>query len=159
MSTSPGVYYWRTSFRESKVFCSTQPSHNLSEKYLGPFEILVKAGTHSYTLCILDTIHGVHLVFHVSMLEPATPNEILNCFQSPPINVQGELEYEIFEVLDSKIDCHQSCKLLYHVYWLGYENTDEKFSWLPTVELEHTKDLISNFHSAYPHKPGPLSNL
>ena len=39
------------------------------------------------------------------MLEPATPNEILNRVQSPPppVDVQGELEYEIAEVLDSKI--------------------------------------------------------
>ena len=95
------------------------------------------------------------------MLEPATPNEILNCVQSPPppVEVQGELEYEISEVLDSKIDHCRSCKLLYLVRWLGYENNDEEFSWLPTVELEHAKDLISDFHSAYLNKPGPLSKL
>ena len=95
------------------------------------------------------------------MLEPATPNEILNQVKSPPppIDVQGDLEYEISEVLDSKIDQRRSCKLLYLVRWLGYENTDEEFSWLPATELDHTKDLISNFHSAYPNKPGPLSSL
>jgi hypothetical protein len=40
------------------------------------------------------------------MLEPATPNEITNWTASPPppIEVQGELEYEIAEVLDSKFD-------------------------------------------------------
>ena len=40
------------------------------------------------------------------MLEPAMPNEIPNRVSSlpPPIEVQGELEYEIAEVLDSKID-------------------------------------------------------
>ena len=67
------------------------------------------------------------------MLEPATPNEIPNRVQSPPppVDVQGDLEYEISEVLDSKIDRRRSCKLLYLVRWLGYENTDEEFSWLP----------------------------
>jgi hypothetical protein len=95
------------------------------------------------------------------MLEPATPNEIPNRVQSPPppVTVQGELEYEIAEVLDSKIDRRRSCKLLYLVRWLGYENTDEEFSWLPASELEHAKELISDFHSAYSDKPGPLSNL
>ena len=40
------------------------------------------------------------------MLEPAMPNEIPNQTVSPPppIQVQGELEYEIAEVLDSKLD-------------------------------------------------------
>ena len=74
------------------------------------------------------------------------------------VDVQGELEYEISEVLDSKIDRRRSYKLLYLVQWLGYENTDEEFSWLPANELEHAKDLISDFHSAYPTKPGPIVN-
>ena len=91
----------------------------------------------------------------------ATPNEIPNGVQSPPppVDVQGDLEYEISEVLDSKIDQHRSCKLLYLVQWLGYENTDEEFSWLPATELDHAKDLISDFHSSYHDKPGPLSSL
>ena len=91
------------------------------------------------------------------MLEPATPNEIPNRVQSlpPPVNIEGELEYEIAEIVDSKIDRHRACKLLYLIRWLGYENTDDEFSWLPAVELEHVKDLIADFHSAYPNKPGP----
>ena len=91
------------------------------------------------------------------MLEPATPNTILNRVQSPPppVEVQGELEYEI-AVVDSKIDRRRSCKLLYLVCWLGYENTDEEFLWLPATGLEHTKDLITDFHSAYPDKSGPF---
>ena len=148
-------------FVKAKFFRSTRPSHKLSEKFLGPFEILAKAGSHSFTLRLPDAIRGVHLVFHVSMLEPAVPNEIPNHVQSrpPPVDVQGEFEYEIAEVTDSKIDRRRSCKLLYIVCWLGYENTDEEFSWLPATELEHAKDLISDFHSAYPDKLGPLTNL
>ena len=63
------------------------------------------------------------------MLEPATLNKIPNRIQSPPppIDAQGDLEYEISKVVDSKVDCQQSCKLLYLVHWLGYKNTDEEF--------------------------------
>ena len=95
------------------------------------------------------------------MLEPAFPNEILNHVQSlpPPVDFEGELEYEISKIIDSKIDKHWSCKLLYLVHWLGYENTNEELSWLPTTELEHAKELISNFHSTYPQKPGPIFKL
>ena len=48
------------------------------------------------------------------MLEPATPNEIPNSVQSPspPVNIEGELEYEIAEIVNSKIDCCLACKLL-----------------------------------------------
>ena len=148
-------------FVKAKFFRTTHPSHKLSDKYLGPFKILAKAGSHSYTLRLPDTLCGVHPIFHVSMLEPTTPNKIPNHVQPlpPPVDVQGELEYEIAEVTDSKIDRHRSCKLLYLVRWLGYENTNEEFSWLPTTELEHAKELVSDFHSAYPDKPGLLSNM
>ena len=95
------------------------------------------------------------------MLEPAFLNEIPNCVQSPPppVDIEGELEYEISEILDSKIDKCRSCKLLYLVCWLGYENTNEELSWLPATELEHANELVSNFHSTYLQKPGPISKL
>ena len=104
-------------------------------------------------------MRGVHPVFHVSMLEPATPNEIPNQTQSPPppIEIDGEPEYEIAEILDSKIDRRRTCKLLYLVRWLGYEGTDEEFSWLPATELEHAAELITEFHSTYLTKLGLLS--
>ena len=91
------------------------------------------------------------------MLEPAFLNEIPNRVQSLPlpVGIEGELEYEISEIIDSKVDKCQSCKLLYLVHWLGYENTDEELSWLPATELEHADELISDFHSTYPQKPGP----
>ena len=95
------------------------------------------------------------------MLEPATPNKILNCTHSlpPPIDIDRELEFEIAEVVDSKIDKQWWCKLLYYIRWLGYEDTDEEFSWLPAMELEHTTELVDDFHSAYPTKPGPLAHI
>ena len=107
---APNFIIGQQAFVKAKFFRTTRPSHKLSKKFLGPFEILAKAGSHSYTLRLPDTIRGVHPMFHVSMLEPAVPNEILNCVQSPPppVDVQGELEYEIAEVLDSKIDKRRS---------------------------------------------------
>ena len=61
--------------------------------------------------------------------------------------------------VDSKIDKHRSCKLLYLVHWLGYENTDEELSWLPATELKHANELVSDIHSAYLQKPSPISKL
>ena len=48
-------------FVKAKFFRTTRPSHKLSDKYLGPFEILAKAGSHSYTLRLPDTLsRGLH---------------------------------------------------------------------------------------------------
>jgi hypothetical protein len=45
-------------------------------------------------------------MFHVSQLEPATPNTILNRVQPPPppIEVDDDFEYEISEILDFKLN-------------------------------------------------------
>ena len=103
-------------------------------------------------------MQNVHPVFHVSQLEPSVPNIIPNHVQPPPppIEIDGEPEYEIEEILDSKLDCRRrKCKLLYLVSWLGYEGTPEANSWLPATEFDHASDLVSDFHAQYPNKPGP----
>ena len=96
------------------------------------------------------------------MLEPAIQNTIPGRVQSPlpPIMVDDEPEFEISEILETKIDNrHHACKLLYLVFWTGYEGTNEETSWILTSELGHASKLITDFHAAYPAKPGPLSRL
>jgi len=66
-------------------------------------------------------------------------------------------EYEISQIVDSKINCWQVYKLLYKVIWLEYKDTEDKFEWIPASELTYAADLISDFYIAYPIKPGPLS--
>jgi len=130
----------------------------LSEKYLGPYEIIAQPSPQSFTLCLPDTIRVVHPVFHVSMLEPSTPNAFQQRSEPPPtpVIIDRKPEYEISKIVDSKIDRRRACKLLYKVIWLGYEDTDDNSKWLPAAELEHAKELVNNFHLKYPTKPGPL---
>ena len=129
---------------------------------MGPFEIIAQPGTHLFTLKLPDSMHAVHPVFHVSQLEPAHANTIPNRQEvpPPPVVIDGELEYEVAEILDSKLDNRrQTCKLLYLVKWSGYEGTDEETSWLLASELGNASELVTTFHGAYPNKPGPLSIL
>ena len=63
------------------------------------------------------------------MLEPAIQNTIPGRVQSPSplIMVNDEPEFEISEILDTKIDNRRhTCKLLYLVHWTGYEGTDKE---------------------------------
>ena len=66
---------------------------------------------------------------------------------------------EIAKILDSKLDQRQKCKLLYLVRWAGYEGTDQEIDWLVATELTHASELVADFHSANPSRPGPLSSL
>jgi len=92
------------------------------------------------------------------MLEPATSNTFSERIQlaPAPVIIDGKPEYEISQIVDSKIDRRRACKLLYKMIWLGYEDTGDKSEWIPTFELTHAADLVSDFHIAYPAKPGPL---
>jgi hypothetical protein len=95
------------------------------------------------------------------MLEPTTLNSFPDCSDPlpAPVVVNREPEYKISHIINSKIDRQQQCKLLYKVFWLGYESTDQEFDWLPAIKLEHAPELITDFHAAYLDKPGPLANL
>jgi len=127
-------------FVRSQYFRTTRPSKKLSEKYLGPYKIIAQLSPQSFTLRLLDTMRAIYPMFHISMLKPATPNTFQQCFEPPPapVIIDGEPEYEISKIVDSKIDRRRACKLLYKVIWLGYEDTDNDSEWLPAAELEHT---------------------
>ena len=100
-------------------------------------------------------------MFHVFQLEPSTRNTIPNRVQPPPppIEVNEDIEFEIFEILDSKIDKRRKCQLLYLVCWTGYEGTDQEMDWLSALELTRAQELVQDFHNSYPNKPGPLNSL
>ena len=37
--------------------------------------------------------------------------------------------------------------------------TDEETSWLIATELRHATELVTDYHKAYPNKPGPIGDL
>ena len=125
---------------------------------LSVFQSLCTLFTQSsrvYTLCspsLPKSMHSVHPVFYVSMLEPAISNTFPKRMQlvSAPVIIDREPEYEISQIVDSKINHQQACKLLYKVIWLGYENTGDESEWIPTSTLTYPTDLVSDFHIAYP---------
>ena len=147
---------------KAKYFRSTRPTKKLSKKNLGPYPIIAQVGTLSFTIRLPDSMRAVHPVFHVSQLEPAMPNTILNRSQPPPppVEVDGEPEYKITEILNSKLDRQRrQCPLLYLVRWAGYKGTNEETSWLIATELGHATDLLTDYHHAYLTKPGPFKSL
>src|SRR5258708_2770768 len=145
-----------------KYFCTTRPSKKLSEKNLGPYEIIAIPGSHSFTLCLPQHFHSIHPVFHISQLEPVESEPFPQHVQPlpPPIEIDGDIEYEVSEVLDSRVDRHfrGNKSLCYLVCWTRYEGTEEETSWISTQDLKHTQDVIRIFHHHYLSKPGPTDS-
>ncbi|SJK99884.1 uncharacterized protein ARMOST_03195 [Armillaria ostoyae] len=133
---------------------------SLQKKFLGPFEIIAQLGSHSFTLKLPSDLHVIHPVFHISQLKPVEENTIPNCVQPPLplVEVDGEEQYKIAQILDSKIDHLFQCPLLYRIQWLKYKKTNEKFAWLPATKFS-TNEFIEEFHRRYPDKPGPIAKV
>jgi hypothetical protein len=64
-----------------------------------------------------------------------------------PTLVDGEEEYEVEEILDSK---YIQGNLHYYVKWKGYPNSEN--SWLIANDV-HAPDLLENFHQLHPRAP------
>ncbi len=141
------------------MYCfTTRPSKKLSKKNLGPYEVIAIPGSHSFTLHLPQHFHSVHPVFHISQLEPAELDPFPQRAQPPPppVEIDGDIEYEVSEILDSKLDRRfwGNSSLRYLVHWSGYEGTEEETSWVSAQDLEHAQEVVRVFHHHYLAKPG-----
>ncbi|MBW0525892.1 hypothetical protein O181_065607, partial [Austropuccinia psidii MF-1] len=96
---------------------------------------------------------SIHPVFHISLLEPVKKSTIQNWHQesSPPIIIE-EVEWEVSQILDLKFKIG---KLWYLVEWKGFSQEPERSNWEPAKNRNNFPELVKNFHSLYPYKPGP----
>jgi len=159
-SPAPKIEIGDRIFILAKFIKSTRPTKKLSEKYLGPYEVVGKPGTQSYLIKLPNHLRAIHPVFHVSQIEPAPLSNIPNRVNPPPppLEIDSNLEFEVAQILDSKFDRHRKEPLLYLVQWSGYEGTPDEYSWAPATDLENAADLVSDYHSLYPKRPGPSHN-
>jgi hypothetical protein len=158
-SAAPEFKIGDSAYILAKYIKTTRPTAKFAEQFLGPYEIIAKPSSASYTLRLPKALRGIHPVFHVSQLEPHTPNPFPGREEPPPAAVEivdGEEHYEIKQIVDSKIDRRFRDTLRYKVEWLGYENTDEQYSWVGAGDID-AEEHIDNFHRRYPNKPGPDS--
>jgi hypothetical protein len=111
---------------------------------MGPFQIeeIVGESQLAYRLQLPPQMR-IHPVFHVSLLEPYKENRLAGRTQErpPPVEVEGELEYEVKEIVDSKV---VRGKLQYHVEWVGYG--PEERTWEPVEHVGHAADAIEEYH-------------
>jgi len=88
----------------AKHIRTRRPSRKLDNKRHGPYEVKARVGTNAYRLELPNTIK-IHNVFHVSLLDLAAndPREGEIIPPPPPVEVEGEEEWQVHEVLDSKL--------------------------------------------------------
>lgn len=82
---------------------TTRPSSKLDYKRLGPFEILRMIGKVAVELKLPQTMK-IHPIFHISLIKIyKTSNIRPQQPDPPPIEIEGEQEWEVKEILSTKI--------------------------------------------------------
>ena len=94
----------------------------------------------------------IHPVFHVSLLTPHAHSELPDRHPPEPasLEVEGEEEYEVEEVLDSRRYGRWK-KLQYLVRWKGWG--PEHNSWEAAEDLVHAPDAVRDFYDKFPNAP------
>src|SRR5690606_41852111 len=133
----------------SQTIPPMRPTRKLDYRRHGPFKITKVVSPHAYKLDLPLTLK-IHHVQNVSLLDPASkdpfPGQLIP--PPPPIEVDGEEEYYVDEILDSKLSRGRP---KYLVRWIGWPQAE----WQPAALYNKTK-AVDDFHAKYPGKPGPL---
>lgn len=137
----------------TKNFLTDRPSKKLDLQMAGPYQILEKVG-HSYKVDLPASMK-VHKIFSPDKLRKASNNPVPGQKQDPPppISIAGDAEYEVQEILDSKLSYG---RLRYKVKWVGY---DDDSNWYYCTDVMYSPHKIRDFHIRYPVAKGPPKDL
>ena len=94
----------------------------------------------------------IHNVINVSQVQPYKPPVAGQSSVPPePIDIEGTPEYEVEEILDSRL---KHGKLEYLVKWSGY--TDDYNTWEPEANCTNSPDIISDSYKKNSSAPCKL---
>jgi len=129
---------------------TTRPSKKVDYKKIRPFKILARIGTSAYKLALPPSM-AIHNTFHISLLEPYQDNQFPLQIKEPPppIQIEGEDEYELDEIIDSRLHYN---KLQYRAKWKGYSPEHDKV-WYPAENFNNAEHTVQRFHRRYPRNP------
>ena len=132
-----------------------QQSAKLGPKQLGPFEVTEVLSDVDYRLALPPALR-LHDVFHVDRLSPYRGNDVNGLTPPPPdpVTIDGEEEYEVDHIRDSKM---VGRTLKYLVRWKGYGEGED--TWEPLSNLANSPQVVDEFHSRNPGAPRSINAL
>lgn len=117
-----------------------RPSKKLSDRYLGPFEVVKIMGEHGQAYQLkLPPSYRIHDVFHVSLLEP-WDGRSGDEGEPEPIPIEGQLEYEVKSIQAHK-ETNSGRKYL--VRWKGYSPAED--TWEPAANLGNAGEVVQQY--------------
>jgi len=128
-----------------------RPTQKFDWKRLGPFWVCRQVSPYAYELELPVSIR-IHRVQHISLLDPVVDDPFKGQVVVPPpsVEVDGEEEYQVSNVEDSRVYRNQ---LQYFIRWTGYNS----LTW-ESAKFVDGLQAVEDFHRRYPQKPGPQEN-
>jgi len=125
----------------------TNVTPKLSPRRYGPFKVAAIISAVAYKLELL-THWKIHDVFHASLLTPykETSQHGPNFLELPPDIIDGEPEWEIEQILQSR-HYGRTKKKQYLVRWKGYSPSHD--SWVDKSDM-NAPDLVKEFYTSHP---------
>jgi hypothetical protein len=147
----PNIQVGSKVWLDARNIRTTRPTWKLDWKSLGSFRVQKQVSPNAYELELPTSIR-IHRVQPVSRLDPVVedPLEGQVVPPPPPVEVDGEEEYQVAGVEDSRIFRSQ---LQYLIRWTGYDS----LTWEPAKFVDGLQ-AVEEFHQRYPGKPGPLED-
>ena len=124
-----------------------RPSAKLAPKRHGPFRVGKVLSPITYQLELPDQ-WKIHDVFHVDLLTPYQETELHgpNFTKPPPDLINGEEEYEVEEILQSR-RYGRGRKIQYLIKWKGYPDSDNQ--WIDADDV-HADEALADFQKKNP---------
>jgi hypothetical protein len=123
-------------------------SRKLSERRLGPFVIEKVISPFAIQLKLPASLR-IHPVVNITRLRPYVPPIPGQQVQPPPpIELDGEPEWEVSEVLNARL---RRGALQFLVRWKGF--TPDHDSWEPEENLARAPKLVEEFYRTHPDAP------
>jgi hypothetical protein len=145
-SYQTGDYVWLN----LKNIKTTRPTKKLDFKNVR-CKVLKRVSPSSYRLEMPEGMQKLHDVYHTSLLRLDENDPLPGQIQepTPPIQVDGQNEWEIEDILDSR---YYYARCQYRVKWKG-QPLD--LQWYNSDGFENASEITRKFHDQYPEKLAP----
>jgi hypothetical protein len=137
-------------YLDASNISTTRHSRKLSHCRLGPYLIERQVSKNAYRLRLPNPLCHLHPVFNIVKLTPA-PDDPIEGRQPklppPPELVEGEEEYLVEEILDSKMF---RSRLRFLIKWEGYRVEHNTWEYATDV---HAPKCLAEFYQKHPAAP------
>jgi transposase InsO family protein len=138
----------------TKEWRTGRPIKKLDSQMEGPYKILERVG-NAYKLDLPPSIK-VHPIIAAARLRKAASDPVPGQHPDPPppIEVNGEAEWEVEKILASRL--FRKKTLQYRAKWVGYDTDPE---WYNAQNFKASPHMLRDFHKDNPSAAGPPTQL